>query len=111
MLVSDEHPSNAQPPIDVTPLGILLVSSPATSLPVDVSIIHPDSFLKCVFSVVMLILLMGIFVNGLSLMLVTLLGIVMLVSDEHPLNAELPIDVTLSGIVMLVSDEHPLNAQ
>ena len=84
MFVSDEHPSNAQPPIDVTPLGILPVSSPDISLPVGISIIHLDSFLKCVFSGAMLILLIGISANGLAPILVTLLGIVMLVSDEHP---------------------------
>ena len=36
-------------------------------------------------------------------MLVTLLGIVMLVSPVHPLKANLLMLVTLSGIVMLVS--------
>ena len=40
-------------------------------------------------------------------MLVTLLGMVMLVSDEQPWNAELPMLVTLLGMVMLVSDEQP----
>ena len=37
-------------------------------------------------------------------MLVTLSGIVMLVSDAQPKNAYFPILVTLSGIVMLSSD-------
>jgi hypothetical protein len=37
-------------------------------------------------------------------MLVTLSGIVMLVSELQELNAESPMLVTLSGIVMLVSE-------
>ena len=43
-------------------------------------------------------------------MLVTLLGIVMLVSPEQPLNADSPILVTLLGIVMLVSPSQLSNA-
>ena len=43
-------------------------------------------------------------------MLVTLLGIVMLVSLLQPLNAQITMLVTLSGIVMLVSLLQPLNA-
>ena len=34
-------------------------------------------------------------------MLVTLLGIVIFVSPEHPLNAELPMLVTLLGIIVV----------
>ena len=34
----------------------------------------------------------------------------MLVNDEHPENANLPIEVTLSGIVISVNDEHSSNA-
>ncbi len=40
-------------------------------------------------------------------MLVTLSGIVMLVSELQPKNAALPMLVTLSGIVMLVSELQP----
>jgi hypothetical protein len=43
-------------------------------------------------------------------MLVTLEGIVTVVSPEQPKNAEAPILVTLEGIVMLVRPEQPLNA-
>ena len=43
-------------------------------------------------------------------MLVTLAGIVMLVSDVAPWNAYSPMLVTLAGIVMLVSDVAPQNA-
>ena len=43
-------------------------------------------------------------------MLVTLLGIVIEVSDLHPLKASPPILVTPSGIVMDFSDSHPLKA-
>ena len=38
-------------------------------------------------------------------MLVTLSGMVMLVSEEHCENAPPPMLVTLSGMVMLVSEE------
>ena len=41
-----------------------------------------------------------------SLILVTLFGIVIFVSDEHPEKAEPPIKVTQLGIVIFVSDEH-----
>ena len=44
-------------------------------------------------------------------MLVTLSGIVTLVSDSQPENAEEPMLVTLSGIVTLVSDSQPENAE
>ena len=43
-------------------------------------------------------------------MLVTLSGILMLVSDSHPRNAEFPMLVTLSGMLILVSDLYPANA-
>jgi hypothetical protein len=43
-------------------------------------------------------------------MLLTLLGIVTLFSDEQPLNAPNPMLVTPSGIVTLVRDEQPENA-
>ena len=43
-------------------------------------------------------------------MLVTLSGIVMLVSPIQSANAESPMLVTLSGIVMLVSLLQPKNA-
>ena len=43
-------------------------------------------------------------------MLVTLLGIVMLVSPEQPSNAPQPMLVTLSGIVMLVKPLQPEKA-
>ena len=43
-------------------------------------------------------------------MLVTLSGILMLVSDSHQENASFPMLVTLSGILMLVSDLHQQNA-
>ena len=38
------------------------------------------------------------------------LGIVMLMREEQPENAHLPMLVTLSGIVMLVREEHLENA-
>ena len=38
-------------------------------------------------------------------------GIVMDVSEEHPRKAPCPIDVTDSGIVMDVSEEHPSKTQ
>ena len=44
-------------------------------------------------------------------MLVTLSGIVTLVSDMQPLKAEPPMLVTLSGIATLVSDMQPLKAE
>ena len=43
-------------------------------------------------------------------MLVTLSGIVMLVSELHPLNASSPMLVTLDGIVIFVSEKQSLNA-
>ena len=43
-------------------------------------------------------------------MLVTPSGIVMLVKEVQSLNAEFPILVTLFGIVMLVSKLHPSKA-
>ena len=43
-------------------------------------------------------------------MLVTLFGIVTLVSELHPLKTSFPILVMLSGIVMPVSELQPLNA-
>ena len=43
-------------------------------------------------------------------MLVTLSGMLMLVSFEQPQNAYSPILVTLSGMLMLVSFEQPENA-
>ena len=42
---------------------------------------------------------------------VTLWGITTLANDLHPENADSPIVVTPSGITTLVSDEHPLNAE
>ena len=44
-------------------------------------------------------------------MLVTLSGIIILVSPLQPENAELPMLVTLSGIMMLVSPLQPENAE
>ena len=44
-------------------------------------------------------------------MLVTLFGIVMLVSPVQPENAELPMLVTLPGIVMLVRKAQFLNCE
>ena len=44
-------------------------------------------------------------------MVVTLLGMVMLVSPVHPRNAPSPMVVTLLGMVMLVSPVHPENAE
>ena len=41
---------------------------------------------------------------------VTIFGIVIFVSDEHPKKQNLPISVTAFGIVIFVSDEHPKNA-
>ena len=49
--------------------------------------------------------------NARSPMLVTLPGIVMLSSESQPLNAEFPMLVTLFGIVTLVRKSHQLNAQ
>ena len=43
-------------------------------------------------------------------MLVTLLGIVMEVSDEQPMNVSTPMLVTLSGIVIEVSASQPKKA-
>ena len=43
-------------------------------------------------------------------MLVTLSGIVILVSDVHLENVALSILVTLFGITIFVNDVHPLNA-
>ena len=43
-------------------------------------------------------------------MLVTLFGIVMLVSEVQPLNIEKSILVILFGIVILVSEVHPSKA-
>ena len=43
-------------------------------------------------------------------MLVTLSGMVTLVSEEQPRNARSPMLVTLSGMVTLFSEEQPLNA-
>ena len=44
--------------------------------------------------------------NESSQISVTLFGIVIFVSDEHPEKAEPQILVTLFGIVIFVSDEH-----
>ncbi len=44
-------------------------------------------------------------------MLVTLFGIVILVSPVHPKNASSPMLVTLFGIVIFVSPVHPMNAE
>ena len=44
-------------------------------------------------------------------MLVTLSGIVILVSEVQPENAELPMIVTLSGIAILSSEVQPSNAE
>ena len=43
-------------------------------------------------------------------MVFTLLGMVMLVRESHPLNAEAPMVVTLLGMVMLVREPHQENA-
>lgn len=40
-------------------------------------------------------------------MLVTLFGMLILVSDEQPLNALFPMLVTLSGMLILVRFEQP----
>ena len=36
-------------------------------------------------------------------------GIVISLNDEHPLNANYPIEVTEEGIVISLNDEHLLN--
>tara|TARA_B110000858_G_C17543216_1_gene354533 strand:- start:23 stop:370 length:348 start_codon:yes stop_codon:yes gene_type:complete len=64
--------ANAKAPIEVTPLGIVIL------------------------------LRLVQLANALFPIEVTLSGIVMLVRLEHPPNAVLPIEVTLSGMVMLV---------
>jgi hypothetical protein len=46
--------------------------------------------------------------NGFPSILITLSGILMLVSDSHQENASFPMLVTLSGIMMLVR-AHPIN--
>ena len=49
--------------------------------------------------------------NGFPFISTTDAGIVILVKEEHPLNALSPMLVTLSGIVMLSNDEHNQKAQ
>ena len=69
----------------------------------------PSPMLVTLLGIVMLVSLSQS-LNALSPMLVTLLGIVMFVSFSQPKNASFPMLVTLLGIVMLVRDLHQLNA-
>ena len=78
MLVRLSHSANAQYPIEVTLLGIVMLVR----------------FLQSA--------------NALFPIDVTLLGIVMLVRFSQPSNAPFPIDVTLLGIVTLVRLVHYL---
>ena len=108
--VSDSHPPNAKFPILVTLSGILYVLSFALyAIIIVLSALNKtlfsyindfDSKLKEPFQPA----------NGFPSILITLPGILMLVSDLHPAKALLPMLVTLSGILMLVSELSQRNA-
>ena len=50
------------------------------------------------------------FIKAPSPIFLTLFGIVIFLSDEHPEKAYFPIFLTLLGIEIFVSDEHPEKA-
>jgi hypothetical protein len=81
ILVNLLQPKKALAPMEVTPLGIIILV---------VNAIQPE--------------------KALAPMEVTLVGILILVNKEQPKKALAPIEVTLVGIVILVNEEQPEKA-
>ena len=96
MLVSEEQPLNAESPILVPSVITTVLREDGTQSSLEEENDAPKIYPKCVLLVPSLV--------------APTKGIVMLSSALQSANAELPILVTLLGIVMLVSEEQPLNA-
>ncbi len=90
MDVKEEQPLNAEFPIEVTELGIVVVEHPAINVFVDVSIIPLQLFLE----------------SYTALFASTKID----AKEEQPPNTKFPIEVTELGIVMDVKEEQLLNA-
>ena len=112
-LVRQLQPENAEYPMLVTPLGIIVLLHPFISVFEYVSIkalqLSRLSYSGFPLSTTILVSPLQP-LNAPSPMLVTLLGITMLVRPLQPENAELPMLVTLLGIVTLIRPLQPENA-
>ena len=110
MLVSPVQPLNAERPMLVTLLGIVMLVSPLQSsnaeLPMLVTLLGITVFLQPETRVLVSVSIIALQSSRLSYF-VLLPSTTMLVSPLQPLNALSPMLVTLLGIVMLVSPEQP----
>ena len=107
------HPQNALVSILVTPSGIIVFLQPAIiALSLVLIIALELSLLSYIVFPSSTIISPNALhpLNGLSPILDTFLGIIMLLKLLHSANALVPILVTLSGIIILLKLLHPANA-